>query len=146
MTVTYQINADPRVRCLSNFSKHPVTIDGDTYSTSEHFYQAAKFFGTDPEWAVQVAAAPSPRKSRDMGNDRSHPIHPKWASGESVKVMLRVLLEKARQHPEVLAALKATGNELIAERADWDSYWGDGPDGNGKNMLGKLWMIVRDVL
>jgi len=144
--MTYQINADPRVKILGNFSKHPVTIDGVTYKTSEHYFQASKFFETDPEWAKAIAEAPNPARSKNMGNDRSHPIHPEWNRGESIKMMLRVLLEKAKQNPEVLAVLKDTGTELIAERADWDSYWGDGPYGNGKNMLGKLWMIVRSVL
>jgi hypothetical protein len=27
-----------------------------------------------------------------------------------------------------------------------DSYWGDGGDGSGKNMLGKILMRVRDEL
>jgi len=144
--VTYQINADPRVKILSNFSKYSVTIRGISYKTSEHYYQAAKFFETDPEWAKAVAAAPNPARSRNMGNDRSHPIHPEWSSGKSVEVMLEVLLAKAKQNPDVLAALKATVSEPIAELADWDSYWGDGPDGNGRNMLGKLWVLVRDIL
>lgn len=29
--------------CFSNFSLHPVVIDGVTYPTTEHYFQAQKF-------------------------------------------------------------------------------------------------------
>lgn len=37
----YSENAD--YGCFSNFSLHPVVIDGVTYLTTEHYFQAQKF-------------------------------------------------------------------------------------------------------
>lgn len=37
----YSENAD--YGCFSNFSLHPVVIDGVTYPTTEHYFQAQKF-------------------------------------------------------------------------------------------------------
>jgi predicted NAD-dependent protein-ADP-ribosyltransferase YbiA (DUF1768 family) len=42
--------------------------------------------------------------------------------------------------------LISTGNKTLVERADNDSYWGDGKDGNGRNRLGELLMQLRTEL
>jgi hypothetical protein len=34
----------------------------------------------------------------------------------------------------------------LVEHTENDSYWADGGDSSGKNMLGKILMEVRDVL
>ena len=39
-----------------------------------------------------------------------------------------------------------TGDRKLVEHSPRDSYWGDGPDGKGLNMLGKLLMRVREWL
>ena len=53
---------------------------------------------------------------------------------------------KAMQHEEMREALLKTGDALIVEKAITDDYWGYGPDGNGKNMLGHVLMEVREAL
>jgi predicted NAD-dependent protein-ADP-ribosyltransferase YbiA (DUF1768 family) len=42
--------------------------------------------------------------------------------------------------------LLETGNKTLVEHTTRDKYWGDGGDGKGKNMLGKMLMIIRDEL
>lgn len=59
--------------------------------------------------------------------------------------MLEALLAKADQHQEFLQELLGTGDALIVERADWDAIWGDGPNRDGLNFLGRLCMLVRDI-
>jgi len=39
-----------------------------------------------------------------------------------------------------------TGDKPIVEENAGDSYWGNGPDGSGKNMLGKIIVEVRETL
>ena len=34
----------------------------------------------------------------------------------------------------------------FVEHTENDSYWGDGGDGSGKNMLGQILMDVRELL
>ena len=37
-----------------------MTVDGKTYPTSEHYFQAMKFASTDEEWAEEVRLADGP--------------------------------------------------------------------------------------
>lgn len=41
-------------------------------------------------------------------------------------------------------ALKRSGNRRIIENSPVDAFWGIGPDRTGKNMVGELWMKLRD--
>ena len=144
--VVYYINLDEEVKELSNFSRHPVEVDGVLYMTSEHYFQAAKFFETEPEWAKAIASTRWPSEAFKMGKDRSHKIDPNWDTSSALYHMERVLFEKVKQHKVIYDKLLATGNAYIVERADWDDIWGDGKNRVGKNQLGRLWMKVRNEL
>ena len=56
------------------------------------------------------------------------------------------VLEKFRQNDDAKAILLSTGNSLIIEHTINDSYWGDGGDGSGTNMLGTILMETRKLL
>ena len=60
--------------------------------------------------------------------------------------MREALLAKFSQHEELTEILLGTGNAKIVEHTSNDSYWGDGGDGSGKNVLGRLLMEVRKQL
>ena len=125
---------------FSNFSLHPIEIDGKVWPTSEHYFQAQKFAGTEHEEAVRLTETPG--DSARMGRDRSLPLRSDW---EEVKDdVMRVAVEaKIRQHKDIMALLLATGDSEIIEHTTNDSYWGDGGDGSGKNMLGTILMEIR---
>jgi N-glycosidase YbiA len=129
--------------CFSNFSAHPVEIRGKVWPTSEHFFQAQKFAGTEHEEAIR--SAKSSMIAARMGRNRSKPIRPDW---EQVKddLMREAVLAKFSQHPDIREILLATGDALIAEHTENDSYWGDGGDGSGVNMLGRILVEVRAAL
>lgn len=129
--------------CFSNFSAHPVTIDSKTYPTTEHYFQSQKFAGTPRE--EEVRNAKSPRESADMGRDRNRPLREDW---ELVKdnIMRRAVAAKVVQHKDVADTLLSTGDAVLVEHTKNDSYWGDGGDGSGKNMLGKILMETREFL
>ena len=57
--------------------------------------------------------------------------------------MYRALIAKFTQHAYLMRLLLETGKRKLVERSPYDSYWGDGPDGNGKNRLGELLMKLR---
>ena len=80
-----------------------------------------------------------------MGRDRKKKLRSDW---ESVKVgiMREAVRAKFSQHDDVRAILLATGDATLVEHTENDSYWGDGGDGSGKNMLGKILMEVRTQL
>jgi len=80
-----------------------------------------------------------------MGRDRSRPLR---KDGEQVKdsLMKECLIAKFTQHKDAKDLLLSTGNKKIVEHTKNDTYWGDGGDGSGKNMLGKLLVEVREEL
>jgi ribA/ribD-fused uncharacterized protein len=80
-----------------------------------------------------------------LGRDRSSPLRRDW---ESIKVgvMTDAVLAKFSQHQDLAELLLETGDALLVEHTENDSYWGDGGDGSGKNMLGQVLMRVRDRL
>lgn len=129
--------------CFSNFSKHPVTIDGLEYPTSEHFYQSQKF--RDFEMREKIRLCPTPKEAARLGRAPHPSYEPEWDALKDA-VMFIAVAAKAVQNKEVAAALASTGNLVIIEDAKTDSYWGCGPDGLGKNQLGKTLMAVREML
>ena len=60
--------------------------------------------------------------------------------------MREAVLAKFSQHEDLRAVLLGTGDALLVEHTERDSYWGDGGDGSGKNRLGHILMSVRDEL
>jgi hypothetical protein len=128
---------------FSNFASYPVALDGETWPTSEHYFQAQKF--PDAGYRAAIRAARSPKIAARLGRSREHPIRADW---EAVKedVTRRVLLAKFTQHPDLRDLLLSTGDALIVEHTDRDRYWGDGGDGAGQNRLGMLLMEVREML
>ncbi len=129
--------------CFSNFSRRPVVMDNKTWATSEHYFQAMKFLGTKHE--EEVRHAQSPMEAASMGRDRSRPLRSDW---EQVKddIMREVVLAKFKQCKSCRDTLLSTGEAVLVEHTVNDKYWGDGGDGKGKNMLGKILMEVRDIL
>lgn len=134
---------DKAYGCFSNFSRHAVAIDGTTWSTTEHFFQAAKFI--DPADIAAVHAAGTPFLAAQMGRERHRSFRSDW---EAVRdgVMLQALRAKFTQHPALREILLSTRGATLVEHTANDRYWADGGDGSGRNMLGILLARVRDEL
>lgn len=142
MTV-YFYSTREKYGCFSNFSRHGFELDGKYWKTSEHYFQAMKFEGT--EYEDQVREARSPKDAATLGRRRDFPLRKDW---ESVKddVMRRAVLKKFQTHDDIQQTLLDTGDEVLIENAPGDYYWGCGKDGSGKNMLGIILMVVREQL
>ena len=93
--------------CFSNFSRHPIHVAGKRWPTSEHYFQAQKFAGTEHEEAVRRCR--TPREAAEMGRSRKLPLRRDW---ESVKdqVMLEAVRAKFSQHADLRAVLLGTGD------------------------------------
>lgn len=123
---------------LSNFSAAEVWLDGMSFPTVEHAYQAAKTF--DIRARVKIQHADTPNEAKKLG--RKVTLREDW---EEVKdeVMYKLLRQKFSQHPTLSQQLVATGDQQLMEGNWWgDRYWGV-CRGQGKNMLGVLLMQVR---
>jgi N-glycosidase YbiA len=129
--------------CFSNFAHYPIKLKGRTWPTTEHYFQAQKFPGTDHEEEIRKAS--NPAKAKKMGRSRKYRLRKDW---EQVKdgIMREAVLAKFTQHEDIRAVLLSTGEAVLVEHTRNDDYWGDGGDGHGKNKLGKILMSVREEL
>lgn len=128
---------------FSNFSQHGFELGDKYWKTSEHYFQAMKFEGT--EYEEKVRQAPTPKDAANLGRRRDWPLREDW---EAVKddLMRRAVLKKFQTHDELKKLLLSTGDEEIVENAPNDYYWGCGKDGTGLNKLGIILMEIRNHL
>ena len=135
-------NRDEPYYEFTNFYRAPIQVDGCTWPTTEHYFQAQKFVGTP--YVDVIRKLPSARDAFQFSRD---PRVSRWrrSDWEGVKddVMLKALHMKFRQHDKLRRKLLETGEKKLVEHTSNDSYWGDGGDGSGRNTLGKLLMQVR---
>lgn len=133
---------------LSNFSSFNLKWKGLTFPTSEHAYHWMKF-GTShdgkscrPTVSDYILKAPSAHEAfKIAGRNKGH----RRKDWDDVKVdfMRDILRLKVEQHEYVRRKLLATCDRELVENSWRDDYWGWGPNRDGQNMLGKLWMEIR---
>lgn len=127
---------------LSNFYAAGFEIDGAWYTTSEHYYQSMKFAPVNQVAAEQVRLAETPTAAAKLGRRKGGPLRSDWEEAKD-DVMRKAIFAKFTQNPSLKKKLRATKGNMLAEHTRNDKYWGDGGDGSGKNMLGKLLMELR---
>lgn len=138
---------------LSNFSSFNLKWCGEVFPTSEHAYHWEKFrrpvIGEDDNarsartsLARAVMHASSAHDAFQLANYWKGMRNPEWDKWK-VSIMRDILFAKAGQHEYVRRKLLATGDRELIENSWRDDFWGWGPNRDGENMLGKLWMEVR---
>lgn len=129
--------------CFSNFSRHKLFLKDKSWKTSEHYFQAQKFVGTSHEEELRLAD--SPMEVAKMGRDRKRPLRKDWETAKD-DIMREALKAKFTQNKDLKKILLETDDAELVEHTANDNYWGDGGNGSGKNMLGKLLMELREEL
>ena len=135
---------------FSNFQPLTVPIVAGpwTLQTAEHLYQACKF-ADRPDIQQRIAKAPTARDAAALGRAPGLGIHPAW-NAQRVDVMRWVLrMKREANADEIDAVLAATGERPIVEVSTRDPWWGARPVADryeGKNVLGRLWMELRQQL
>lgn len=142
MTI-YFYKTNEKYGCFSNFAHYGFELDEKWWMTSEHYFQAQKFYGT--EYVEIIRLLDNPMKAAKMGRNRNLPLREDW---EEVKddVMRKAVYAKFSQNIELKNKLLDTDSEYIVENTSNDYYWGCGTNGSGKNMLGIILMEIRDKL
>ena len=136
---------------LSNFSAFTLYWRGLRFDTSEAAYHWEKF--TDQDGALvdvrairhAILTAPSAHEAFKIAERNKAHRRPDW-DDVKLEIMLNILREKVAQHEYVRRKLLATGDRCLIENSWRDDFWGWGPNRDGKNMLGTLWMRVRAEL
>ena len=130
---------------FDNFSAFQVDWHGRMWATSEHAYQAAKFFETARDVVEEIFNARSPHRAKEIASSHEDECRSDWADVK-VTIMTDILRHKLEQHPYVSQKLRQTLDLEIVEDSPQDSFWGWGPHRNGRNELGKIWMRLREEL
>lgn len=126
---------------LSNFSSFRLYWRGLDFDTSEAAYHWEKFVD-HPALQKAILAARSAHAAFKTAEANKHLRRDDW---DSVKtdIMRDILRAKVAQHAYVKRKLLETGDKELIENSFRDSTWGWGPNRDGQNLLGKLWMEVR---
>lgn len=132
----------PPYYVLDNFSAFQVEIWGKVFMTPEHAYQWKKYSEDYPDIAESIFNAKSPHDTKKIADANKDKVSEEFHANKP-EIMKEILRAKLGQHEKVKKTLVQTGNKKIIENNQKDEFWGIGT-GNGKNMLGKLWMELRD--
>lgn len=137
---------------LSNFSAFRLRWCGIDFDTSEHAYHFQKFRprfddGSNQQRRIrgEIMHARSAHDAFKIAEANKDLRRHDW-DDVKIDIMRDLLREKVKQHEYVRRKLLATGDRELIEDSWRDYYWGWGPNRDGHNMLGKLWMEVRAEL
>jgi ribA/ribD-fused uncharacterized protein len=134
---------DREFYCLSNFSAFALEWKGFLYMTSEHAYHTEKF--TDENIIKKIQESRSAYEAFNISREYEDKVILEWMNVR-LSVMEKVIREKINQHEYVRTKLLETGDRVIIEDSPRDSFWGWGPNKDGENQLGKIWMKLREEL
>ena len=136
---------------LGNMSPYPIEFNGDIYRTSEALFQSLRFSDNDIKKLIRDEKSPMGAKA--IMNENTSKIVIEKHSNKYVYNMKMCLRLKLLQHPQLVNELLETGDKIIIEdvtkRGDvgGNLFWGAmlvGEEWVGNNMLGKLWMEIRN--
>ncbi len=126
----------------------PIFYQDRYYHSSEALYQSLRFLKSEHyEKIIDYINVENSFLSKRKAYEYIDETRPDW---EDVKVdtMEMVLRLKYSQHPTRIGNwLYKTNNREIVEKSYKDDFWGAIPNGKyliGNNVLGILWMIIRE--
>jgi hypothetical protein len=121
---------------MHNSSNHPVSIpDVGVFANAQLAFQ----YFREPENVEYVQSLLHGKYSQELleGENKD------WEENK-IEYMYKVLEYKFRQNEELKKNLMNTGLRPLI-KVSHDSYWGDGFNGHGKNIHGKLLVKLRSV-
>lgn len=130
---------------LSNFSAFTLQWKGLRFDTSEAAYHWEKFSNNHPCIRDEIWTATSAHEAFKLAERNKAFRRHDW-DAVRIGIMRDILCAKADQQEYVRRKLLATGERELIEDSWRDDFWGWGPNREGKNMLGKLWMEIRAEL
>lgn len=128
---------------LSNFSAFTVYWKYVTFPTLEHAYHWEKF---EQETIQQdILYASSAHEAFTLAQEHKNKRRRDWDLVK-VDIMLNLVRAKFQQHEYARRKLIETGTRELIENSWRDDFWGWGINKDGKNMLGKILMQVREEI
>jgi len=130
---------------FDNFSSFKVEWNGYLFASVEEAYQAASFMGSDEELVEKIKKSHSADEAQRIAYANRDKRREDW-DDVKISIMEELLRLKIEQNPYVKKKLLQTEDYMIVEDSPKDDFWGWGPNRNGQNNLGKLWMKLRGEL
>ena len=130
---------------FDNFSSFKVEWNGYLFSSVEEAYQAASFMGSDEELVEKIKKLHSADEAQRIAYANRDKRREDW-DDVKISIMEELLRLKIEQNPYVKKKLLQTGDYMIVEDSPKDDFWGWGPNRDGQNNLGNLWMKLREEL
>ena len=128
---------------LSNLHISRFDIDGLTWKSVEHYYQAQKYVGS-PAFEM-IREAKDGFAALKAGGNRSLPQRSDW-NDVKLSVMKKALEAKFQQSKILRAKLLNTDDAVLCHQSNSDLFWGCNIAGEGENHLGQLIMEIRRKL
>ena len=141
----------------SNFHQAPIILILPVYSaqlgpcvvpSNEHGFQLIKDLVAGGYNSREIIEAATAAEAKRIGRQvvSLHGERKKyWDEQMAWTAMFQVNTAKYAQHEYCREWLLGTGDALLVEHRP-DPIWGDNMDGTGRNQLGKILMIVREML
>lgn len=128
---------------LDNRYPANITLDGKTWPSVEHYYQASKF-PTLPEFQEQIRSMPTAMAAAKAGKtkDPAKPIRADWKEKRE-EIARKAIFAKFDQNPQLKQILLDTYPRPLVFADGTDGFWGIGRTKLGSNKLGSLLMQYR---
>eukprot|EP00929_Paragymnodinium_shiwhaense_P111647 TRINITY_DN79988_c0_g1_i1.p1 TRINITY_DN79988_c0_g1~~TRINITY_DN79988_c0_g1_i1.p1 ORF type:complete len:706 (+),score=103.31 TRINITY_DN79988_c0_g1_i1:67-2184(+) len=111
------------------------------WPSAEHFFQAGKF--EDPQLQAEIRAVSLPDEAKGLGR-RLSPMRQDWDNIKRARLRAG-MLEKFWTHADARQLLLSIEPALkIVNGNPVDTFFGIGPDGRGRNVLGDVLEELRD--
>ena len=125
------------------FPVEGLVVDNISFTTTEAAYVHHKALFHHDRWTAEsVKSSRTGFHAKRLGDKIR--TSSAWQQ-KKVDVMDNLIRAKLKTSAVVWKALQETGDRELVENTK-DAFWGQGNDGNGENMLGKLWMLHRKKL
>lgn len=131
---------------FSNFYCCDIELWGHKFNCGEQAFawKKADTF-KDYETANKILATSNPSTCKGLSKRVSNYNNEIWASLR-FSVMYEIIYAKVTQDPYIKELLLNLKDMYIYEDSPYDNLWGVGLDGQGENLLGRVYMEVRDKL
>ncbi|MBL8014854.1 MAG: NADAR family protein [Candidatus Doudnabacteria bacterium] len=135
---------------FANVFSSTINYGGSEYRSAEQAYQSMKF---NPEQDAHILEAimqaTEAGQAKVISRTFSAHIRPGW-NDIKFRIMIKIVLAKMEQHPEIAERLLNTGNRVLVEDAPDDPCWGMVTNEvgvvSGSNYMGRVLMFVRYIL
>lgn len=163
-----QITEDPKIigfyheygpyGCFSNWYPADIDYAGVHFANTEQYmmYHKVMMFGRN-DLADRIMKTTNPKDCKDIARQPFSEFNSVTWDSTCYTIVKRGVKAKFSQNPAIRKILMETGNALLAECSPKDKKWGIGIDisdpdrldvskWNGKNLLGRILMEVREEL